>query len=108
VDLTAASRPAAGVLFLVAVDASLNAYSSINSSPWTSENFGADPERAATCRKYVLLADGASLALGALGAGIAGNLWPLFGAVVVVVFMHYLYTRALKKAQESGSDGWKE
>lgn len=105
-DLGAASKPAAGVLFLVAVDASLNAYSSINSSPWTSENFGGDPDKAAACRKYVYIADTASLGLGALGAWIAGSWWPLVGAIVVVGLMHYLYVAALAKAQENSSTGW--
>lgn len=104
--MTAAAKPTAGVLFLVAVDASLNAYSSINSSPWTSESFGGDPEKAASCKRYVLLADGASLGLGALGGWIAGNWWPFVGAVVVVAFMHTLYARALAKAAASGSQSW--
>jgi hypothetical protein len=106
VDLSAANRPAAAVLFLVAVDAGLNAYSSINSSPWTAESFGGDPEKAASCKSYVLKADIATLALSGLGALIAGNLWPIIGGVVVVLFMESLYRKALAKAQESGSESW--
>lgn len=105
-DLSAAARPTAAVLFLVAVDAGLNAYSSINSSPWTAESFGGDPEKAESCKSYVLKADLATLGLSALGAMIAGNLWPLIGGIVVVVFMESLYRKALRKAAENGSQGW--
>lgn len=105
-DLQAASRPAAGVLFLVAVDASLNAYSSVTSSPWTMESFGGDEAKGRSARRYVLLADGSSIGLGLVGSAIAGNWWPLLGSVVVVAFMHTLYARALDKAQASGSQSW--
>lgn len=105
-DVTAAGRPTAAVLFLVAVDAGLNAYSSINSSPWTAESFGGDPEKAASCKRYVLKADAATLGLGALGSMIAKSAWPLIGAVVVVTFMEILYRKALAKAAANGSKGW--
>jgi hypothetical protein len=105
-DLSAASRPTAAVLFLVAVDAGLNAYSSINSSPWTAESFGGDPEKADSCRSYVLKADIVTLGLSGLGSMIAGNLWPLIGGIIVVTFMEYMYRKALRKAAENGSKGW--
>lgn len=105
-DVASASKATGGVLFLVAVDAALNAYSSINSSPWTSESFGGDPEKAASCRRYVMIANGASLGLGLLGSVISGSYWPLIGAAVVVIGMHYLYSSALAKAADSGSSDW--
>lgn len=94
------------VLLLVAVDASLNAYSAINSSPWTSESFGGDPEKAKSCMKYVKIADATTIGLGLLAMMISRSPWPMIGAILVVALMHWLYMRALSVAKDSGSKGW--
>jgi hypothetical protein len=94
------------VLFLVAVDASFNAYSSINSSPWTYENMSGDSERASSGSKYVWLANGAALVLGAFSSIIASSAWPFVGAATVVVLMHSLYRHAMTTGEEQGNTGW--
>jgi hypothetical protein len=94
------------VLFLVAVDASFNAYSSINSSPWTYENMSGDGDRASSGSKYVWLANGAALVLGAFSAILASSAWPFVGAATVVVLMHSLYRHAMSTGEEQGNTGW--
>jgi hypothetical protein len=99
-------RATAAGLFLMALAESFNVYSALNSSPWTAENFGADEEKARSCRHYVLQADAANVALG-IGTSIMAKSWaPLIGILAVTVYMHVLYERALNKGKESGSDGW--
>lgn len=93
------------VLFGVYVDASFNVYSSLTSSPWTFENFARDPDRARTCRYYVMLANGVILGLGLFGTIVASNAWPLIGAAVVMSFMWFIYWRAIAKGEAAGAGG---
>lgn len=90
----------------MAVAEAFNVYGALNSSPWTAENFGADPEKARSCRQYVLQADIANIALG-IGASLLSQNWaPLAGILVITVYMHCMYERALKKGAAAGSEGW--
>lgn len=102
-----AAPTAAGVgLFMVATMESFNIFSAMNSSPWTAENFGADEEKAKSCRKYVLISIGANEALG-VGAGLlALSLWPVIGTSLASAFMYILYQEALRKGMAAGSTGW--
>lgn len=99
-------RAVAGVLFLNAGMYTMDAMSTLNSSPWTSENFGADPEKAASAREYVMHALGVGTAYCTVAAVIAGSWWPIAGAVVNSAYLGWIYKRALDRAQESGSTGW--
>jgi hypothetical protein len=99
------SGAAAGI-FLMALAEAFNVYGALNSSPWTAENFGADPEKARSCRQYVLQADAVNVALGVGTSLIAKNPWPLLGILLITVYMHWMYERALKKGAAAGSDGW--
>lgn len=86
-----------GILaFGVFADLAFNLFSAMNSSPQTTELFAAD--RAETLWKYVRIADVTALAFGAF-ATIADfknvGIWPLLGAGVVVVIMHFMYRNAL-------------
>jgi len=98
---------AAGVgLFLMAAAESFNVFSALNSSPWTSENFGADPEKARSCREYVRLAVAANLGLGFGTSLLARSWWPLIGTSLVSIWMWGIYERALKRGAVAGSTGW--
>lgn len=101
------SATAAGAgIFLMALAEAFNVYGALNSSPWTAENFGADPEKARSCRRYVLQADVVNIALGVGTSIISKSPWPLAGILVITVYMHYMYERALAKGRAAGSDGW--
>lgn len=94
------------VLYLVAVDASFNAYSSINSSPWTYENMSGDGDKASSGSKYVWMANGAAVVLGAFATILAKSFWPLAGSVTVAALMHMLYRHAMSTGSKEGNTGW--
>jgi hypothetical protein len=93
-------------IFLMALAEAFNVYGALNSSPWTAENFGADPEKAASCRRYVLQADVVNVALGVGTSIIAKAPWPLLGILAITVYMHWMYERALRKGAVAGTGGW--
>lgn len=102
-----ASRVLAAVLFINASTNIMDTFSALNSSPWTAENFGADPDKAASCREYVYH----GLAFSGLYVTAAGVLakswWPIIGGAVAGVYMFWLYDRALRRGSESGSGAWR-
>lgn len=100
------SKSAAAGIFLMALAEAFNVYGALNSSPWTAENFGADPEKASSCRKYVLQADLVNVALGVGTSLVAANPWPLIGIGLITVYMHWMYEKALRKGAVAGTDGW--
>lgn len=98
---------AAGIgLFMVAAAESFNIFSAMNSSPWTAENFGADEQKAASCKQYVVISVFANEGLGVGASLLAGNWWPLIGTTAVSAFMVVIYWRALQKGMAAGSAGW--
>jgi hypothetical protein len=97
---------AAAGMFLLAVGEAFNVYGALNSSPWTAENFGADPEKARSCRRYVLYADVANIALGIGASLVAESPAPFIGILAITVYMHCMYEKALRKGKDSGSTNW--
>jgi hypothetical protein len=93
-------------IFLMALAEAFNVYGALNSSPWTAENFGADEEKARSCRRYVLQADIVNIALGIGTSLISESPWPLLGIGLITLYMHWMYEKALKKGALAGSDGW--
>lgn len=93
-------------IFLMALAEAFNVYGALNSSPWTAENFGADPEKAKSCRRYVLQADVVNIALGIGTSLISESVWPLLGIGLITIYMHWMYERALKKGAVAGTAGW--
>ena len=102
-------RAVSALLFMQAGMYSLDAMSTLNSSPWTSENFGADPVRAKTAREYVWHAIGVGSGYCVLSAIVAGPdyfIWPILGAFANGVYLYWIYDRALKRAQQTGNTDW--
>src|SRR5271154_2564279 len=104
--LTAARRGISAVLFLQAGMYTMDSMSTLNSSPWTSEAFGADEAKAKAAREYVMHALGVGTVYCAASAVIAGSWWPVAGAAVNAGYLLWIYDRALKRAKDSGSTGW--
>ena len=102
-----ATRKSIGaLLFLTSGMTTFDAYSTLNSSPWTSENFGADPEKAKSSREYVTHAVIFSVSY-ALVAGLLAESWyPIVGAAVANTYLVWLYERALQRGKVAGSRGW--
>ncbi len=100
------SRVASAILFIQASTNAMDVYSALNSSPWTAQSFGADPEKRAACMEYVHH----SLAVTAFYCGaaavLANNIWPIIGWALASGYMYWLYKRALARAVASGSTSW--
>lgn len=88
------------ILLAVYATLALDAYSSLCSSPQTTELFAKDRE--ATLMKYVYISDAAGLAIGVGGAVFSKSCWPLVGAAIVVGGMHLLYRHAANAGKTSG------
>lgn len=107
IDGLSALKDASGaILFMQATMVQMDVMSALNSSPWTSENFGASPAKARTAREYVCHA----LVIGSLiditAAWISDSLWPIFGALVTGAYLLWIYERALRRGAQSGSTQW--
>lgn len=96
----------AAVLFVTSVNNAIDIFSATNSSPWTAENFGGDPEKVASLREYVTHAIVLTAITNLIGAAVARNVWPLAGAALASGYMWWLYERAVKRGMESESTGW--
>jgi hypothetical protein len=101
-------RAISAILFIQASTNALDVYSALNSSPWTAQSFGADPEKRKACMEYVYHSIGVTAFYAIAAAAIAGNPWPIIGMVIADAYMYWLYSRALQRAQDSGSTGWSD
>lgn len=100
------AKVASALLFMSSATMALDAYSALNSSPWTAESFGGDPEKEASMREYVWHAIAVTGLYSAAAAAISHNLWPIVGAIIADVYMYWLYDRAAKRARARGSKDW--
>ena len=98
------------LLFLAAINETMQAYGTLNSSPWTAESFGADDRRAKALREYVTHAVVFSMFTGSVAAFIARGrkaTWSIMlGTIGVNAYLVWLYARASRRGREAGSDGW--
>ncbi len=102
----AKQQAVSAILFLTATMNTLDAYSALNSSPWTAESFGGDPGKLASLRSYVSHAVVFSMVYAVAASVIAGSLWPIAGAATANAYLWWLYDRAAGRAQEKGSTTW--
>jgi hypothetical protein len=101
-----AARAVSAILFIQASTNAMDVYSALNSSPWTAQSFGADPEKRKACMEYVHHSLGVTLFYSASATVLARNWWPMIGWSLASGYMYWLYQRALKRAQDSGSTSW--
>lgn len=100
------SRALAAILFMGAGQVAMDAYSAFCSSPWTSENFGADQQKAQSAREYVWHSIAFSSGYGITAGIIAESWWPIIGVVVINLYMYWIYNRALQRGAQSASVQW--
>lgn len=105
-DLLGFGNVAAALLFLQSGMMTLDAYSTFQSSPWTAENFGADPNKTKSAKEYLCHAVGFSLAYAIASAILAKSWWPVIGSVIANAYLVWLYLRALDRGKATGSTGW--
>lgn len=102
-----AAAALAGLSFAVGFGEFFNVVSALKSSPWTIENMGADSGKLGSDREYtwhaVIVGNGAF----GLAALLQRQPWILVGSLTASGYIVWLYWRAGKRAQISGSEGWK-
>jgi len=100
----------AAVLFLAAINETMQAYGTLNSSPWTAESFGADERRAKALREYVTHAVVFSMATAGIAAWVAHGqkaTWAIIlGAAGTNAYLVWLYIRASRRGREAGDTSW--
>lgn len=99
-------RTLSAILFLAASTNAFDAYSALNSSPWTAESFGGDPEKEKSLKEYVNHALVITTFYGVSSAFIAENIWPIIGTFLADAYMYWLYKRAIQRARVRGSTEW--
>lgn len=96
----------AALLFMTSAMMTLDAYSTFESSPWTAENFGADPDKVKSCKEYLWHAVSYSMIYAVASAFLARSYWPVIGASISNAYLVWLYLRALDRGKVTGSTGW--
>ncbi len=96
-------RVAVGTLIFVMATFALDMFSTLTSSPQTTEINAMT--RADTLMKWVKLADVVALAGGAAAWAITRKPAAIIGPVAVVAMMHYLYEHAKQKGLENDAPG---
>jgi hypothetical protein len=105
-NLGEGQRGLSALLFIQASTNALDVYSALNSSPWTAQSFGADPEKRRACMEYVYHSIGVTAFYAIAASLIAQNPWPVIGMTIADGYMYWLYKRALDRATASGSTSW--
>ena|SRR5438132_796725 len=90
-------RSTAALLFGVYATLALDTYSTLNSSPQTTELFAQDRED--SLMHWVLIGDVVAMLGGLWGAWLDKSAWPLMGAAVIVLMMHALYRHAVARGK---------
>lgn len=100
----------AAVLFLASLNETMQAYGTLNSSPWTAESFGADERRAKAMREYVAHAVVFSMLAALIAAWVAHGrkaTWSIvLGAAGTNAYLVWLYLRASRRGMEAGDSDW--
>lgn len=102
-DWTMVRNTAAAILFLQAGMYSLDAYSSVNSSPWTAETVGGDEDKAKSMKGYCIHATAIASIASVSAAMISESWWPIIGGAFTLIYLGWLYSRALKRGFDEGS-----
>lgn len=86
----------------------LDVFSTLNSSPQTTELFANDRED--SLMHWVVIGSGVAVAGGVYGTVLSASPWPLIGAVMVTAGMYYAYVHAVKRGKNkpapTNGNGW--
>lgn len=99
-------RAVAALLFMNGTYIALDVFSSLMSSPWTVENFGADQSKADSARANVRRSLILSAGYGVASSVIARSWWPIIGTGTLDLYMWWSYEQALRKGKTNGNTGW--
>ena len=98
-------RALSAVLFLAASTNAFDAYSALNSSPWTAETFGGSADKEKSLREYVWHAIGITSFYGIAAGAIARNWWPIIGTAIADLYLYWLYDRAIARSKARPTAG---
>ncbi len=101
--LSGTRRGLAGLLFLAGATNAYDAFSAFMSSPWAANQFGGDPAKAESTRRYIRHALVVTGFYGLAASLLADNWFPLAGTLLVDGYMYYLYEDALARAARAGA-----
>ena len=97
---------AVAILIGVWATFALDVFSTLNSSPQTTELFAGD--RKDSLMHWVLIGDAVAIGGGAIGSVWSRKPWPVIAAVVVALGMHLMYRHAVVRGNgtppPAGSD----
>jgi len=110
VDGAGSANAVAAILFMQAINETMQAYGTLNSSPWTAESFGADDRRASALKEYVGHAVAFSMIMGVAAARIASGRSATYailgGTIATNIYLVWLYNRASARGRAAGSSDW--
>jgi hypothetical protein len=89
---------ATATLALVAATFALDVFSTLNSSPQTTELFARDRED--SLMHWVLIGSGVAVGGGAVGTVVSRQPWPLVSAAAVALGMWLLYKHAVVRGRD--------
>lgn len=101
---TKGSKALSAVLFMGAVTITMDAFGTLNSSPWTAENVGADADKASSLRKYVGHAIVNAAVLVVISAWVAESPWPIVGWAFESIYLYAIYEHAKGEAIKTHAD----
>lgn len=73
----------------------LDVFSTLNSSPQTTELFAGSREN--SLMHWVKIGDAAAIGGGLVASVVSKKVWPLVATLFIVALMHYLYKHAVKR-----------
>ena len=94
-SLTGLDGTTAALLVGVYGTFALDVFSTLNSSPQTTELFAGD--RQDSLMHWVVVGDVVAVGGGLAASLVSGTPWPLVATIMVVVGMHYAYSHAVKR-----------
>ncbi len=93
----------AGLSFLAGCYIAFDCQSTLNSSPWTHETFGQDPEKAESQQSYVRQSIIVSMALASVGSVIGKSWMPVVGCGIANAYLFWIYRRSYNLAMAATS-----
>lgn len=87
---------AAAILFMQSGTMTVDMYSGMMSSPWSTEKFTNSPVEAKTAQKYVTHSVVVSAIYAAMASYLSESLWPAIGWLIMNIYMIYLYKNSLQ------------
>lgn len=90
---------AAAILIGVWATFALDVYSTLNSSPQTTELFAKDRED--SLMHWVLIGTAVAVGGGVVGTMVSGKAWPLIATAAVGAGMYWTYRHAVERGKDS-------